>query len=412
MALGVRVRFRSRDGAQGERVLHQLPVRLGRNVMNDCVIHHPFVSDFHASIEMSDGELCVRDLNSRNGLHDRNLSRLPAGRPIPLQQLGNGFVVGRAVEVDVEPFEAHGGVGERSPESVHGAVLGNAAAMSIGHGGSLAPLPPLSMGMGMGGPQPGMPQHAPHLPAYVAPAAPGIPSMGRSLPMLAPLASMPLPGGAPSRLPPPGAGPGNHQTQHLSMSIELLALLGLRELAGSLVPGVPLETTGDVARLLTKMHDLVEMFCRCFVPLRDSRLGASRWARRMAGSKSASDVDHAADPATVAAALLDWRNQDYDGPEAAERILADVVVQQAALLESLMRGVGSLLEEISPEAIEQAVREDAGMGGVFGRYRALWQTFKERFDHVSREEHRAELLLGPETAAAYRQMARQRGAGP
>ncbi len=161
------------------------------------------------------------------------------------------------------------------------------------------------------------------------------------------------------------------------------------------------------------MHDLVEMFCRCFVPLRDSRLGASRWARRMTGSKSASEVDYAVDPAAIAAALLDWRNQDFDGPEAAERILADVVVQQAALLESMMRGVGSLLEEISPDAIEQAVREDAGMGGVFGRYRALWQAFKERFDHVSREEHRAELLLGPETAAAYRKhLARQRGAGP
>jgi type VI secretion system protein ImpI len=407
MAVGVRVRFRSRDGAQGERVLHQLPVRLGRNAMNDCVVSHPFVSDFHASIEMSDGELCVRDLNSRNGLHDRNLSRLPAGRSIPLGALGNGFVVGRAVEVEVEPFEAHVEVGERSPSSVHGAVLGNPAALSIGRAGGLPSLPPLSMGaQGMGLPAPPPP------PAYVPPVSGA--AMGRSLPMLAPLASMPLPGGAHQSGPPPPGGGGVHRsTQHLSMSMELLALLGLRELASSLVPGVPLETTGDVARLLTKMHDLVEMFCRCFVPLRDSRLGASRWARRMAGSKSASEVDHAADPAAIAAALLDWRNQDYDGPEAAERILADVVVQQAALLESVMRGVGSLLDEISPDAIERAVREDAGMGGVFGRYRALWQTFRERFDHVGREENRAEVLLGSETAAAYRKhLARQRSAGP
>jgi predicted component of type VI protein secretion system len=406
MPLGVRVRFRSRDAGQGERVLHQLPVRLGRNAMNDCVITHPFVSDFHAMIEWFDGELCVRDLNSRNGIHDRNLSRLPAGRSIPLGALGNGFVVGRAVEVEVEPFEAHVEVGERPPSSVHGAVLGNPAALSIGRAGGLPPLPPLSMG-----PQ-GMGQHAPPPPpAYVPPVSGG--AMSRSLPMLAPLASMPMPGGAQHGPPHAhGGGPGGHNTQHLSMSMELLALLGLRELASSLVPGVPLETTGDVARLLTKMHDLVEMFCRCFVPLRDSRLGASRWARRMAGSKSASEVDYGVDPAAIAAALLDWRNQDYDGAEAAERILADVVVQQAALLESLMRGVGSLLEELSPDAIERALREDA-IGGVFGRYRALWQTFKERFDHVSREENRAELLLGSETAAAYRKhLARQRGAGP
>ncbi len=386
-------------------MLHQLPVRLGRNAMNDCVILHPFVSDFHASIEMADGELCVRDLNSRNGLHDRNLSRLPAGRSVPLDSLGNGFVVGRAVEVEVEPFDARGEVGERSPTSVHGAVLGNQAAMGMGRSGSVPALPPLSMGMGGGQPGPGP------LPVYVPQVvAPG--AMGQSLPMLAPLASMGSPAVAPYGAPSQGGGPGNRNTQHLSMSMELLALLGLRELAGSLVPGIPLETTGDVARLLTKMHDLVEMFCRCFVPLRDSRLGASRWARRMAGSKSASEIDHSANPAIIASALLDWRNQDYDGPEAVERILADVVVQQAALLEGVMRGVGALLEEISPETIEQAARDDAGMGSVFGRYRTLWQTFKERFEQVSREERRAELLLGAETAAAYRKhLARQRGAG-
>ena len=229
----------------------------------------------------------------------------------------------------------------------------------------------------MGGPQAAAAwrHHVPPMPAYVPPggADPGavqrrwarVCRCSRRWPRCRCPAALRF--GAACRAP-ARAARGNRHTQHLSMSLELLALLGLRELAGSLVPGVPLETTGDVARLLTKMHDLVEMFCRCFVPLRDSRLGASRWARRMAGSKSASDVDHAADPATVASALLDWRNQDYDGPEAAERILADVVVQQAALLESLMRGVGSLLEEISPEAIEQAVREDAGMGR---RVRAL-----------------------------------------
>ena len=401
-------------------MLHQLPVRLGRNAMNDCVITHPFVSDFHASIEMADGELCVRDLNSRNGLHDRNLSRLPAGRCIPLGSLGDTFVVGRAVEVEVEAFEAQVEIGERPPTSVHGAVLGNLDAMSMGRPGGLASLPPLSMG-GHAPPAPLAPLGGPQRPAYVPPGVGGGPmgpgaigGMGQSLPMLAPLASMPM--GAPYAAPqagPPGqsSGGGNRNTQHLSMSMELLALLGLREFAGSLVPGATLETTGDVARLLTKVHDLVEMFCRCFVPLRDSRLGASRWARRMAGSKSASEIDHAVNPAAIAAALLDWRNQEYDGPEAVERILADVVVQQAALLESVMRGVGALLDEISPDTIERAVREDAGMGGVFGRYRALWQTFKERFEQVSREEQRAELLLGPETAAAYRKhVARQRSA--
>ena len=53
MALGVRVRFPgARDGSlQGERVLRQMPVRLGRNAMNDCALGHPFISDFHAVLD-------------------------------------------------------------------------------------------------------------------------------------------------------------------------------------------------------------------------------------------------------------------------------------------------------------------------------------------------------------------------
>lgn len=169
MALGVRVRFRSRDGSlQGERVLRQMPVRLGRNAMNDCALGHPFISDFHAVLDLVDDQLCVRDLNSRNGVYDRNMARLPAGRSIPLSALGHTFVVGRTVEVWVETFEESRDIGQRA-SSFHGAVLGNRAAMAGGWAGSgdavgsalgnalparapgvgsqgIVPLPPLSIG--------------------------------------------------------------------------------------------------------------------------------------------------------------------------------------------------------------------------------------------------------------------------
>ena len=66
--------------------------------------------------------------------------------------------------------------------------------------------------------------------------------------------------------PAPAAGGDLRRTGHFGMASELLAFQGLRELAGSLVPGQPLETTGDVARLITKLHDAIEVFCRCFIP--------------------------------------------------------------------------------------------------------------------------------------------------
>jgi len=58
-------------------------------------------------------------------------------------------------------------------------------------------------------------------------------------------------------------------TAHFALPLDSLALEAVRELAVSLVPERNLETTGDLARFVTKLHDLTEVFCRCFVPLRE-----------------------------------------------------------------------------------------------------------------------------------------------
>jgi len=194
------------------------------------------------------------------------------------------------------------------------------------------------------------------------------------------------------------------------MSTETMALIGLRELAASLVPGARLETTGDIARLLTKVHDVIEAFCRSFVPLRDAGRRLPRGGARSTGSPTALRVERTNDPAGLAALLLDWRNQDYDGPEAVDGILTDLVMQQAILVENVMRGVGDLLAELSPEAIERTVKEDAGMGAVFGRYRALWNAYRERFNDLSSETRQLELVFGVDAATSYRQQnPRERG---
>jgi len=422
MSVGVRLRFRSRDGTlQGERVFYDLPVRIGRNSMNDCPVAHPFVSEFHATIDLLGGELCVSDLNSRNGTYDTNLVRLAPKRAVPLSRLGNTFVLGRIVDLAVEPFEQSPDIGGR-PSSVHGSILGNGAALRMppGLGGSpsLAPLPALSARDG------GAPPGAPFAPApWGAPEGPSFNSrlpladparsaLGQSLPDLPPLrgaydghgAEPPRAAGGPG----PSPERASRHTQHLSMSTELLALLGLRELGSSLLPGVPLETTGDVARLLTKLHDLVEVFCRCFVALREGSAQfiayaegegpESRWQNR---SASAQRVATARDPATLALALLDWRNQEFDAPKAAEDVLVRIVAQHAALTDAVIRGVEALLEELSPEAIESATKDGGAMGSILGRHRALWQAYKARYESVAAGTAQFERLFGSEFAATF-----------
>lgn len=430
MALAVRVHFRSQDGAlQGERIINNFPVRLGRNPMNDCALAHPFVSDFHAQIELIDGEISVRDLNSRNGVFDRTGGRLPSGRSIPMASLGNVFVVGRAVRVEVETFEDERDIGSRS-SMVFGSVLGNRAAMGdpggahrspaggraesafgppphLGWGSGVAPLPPLSRVEASPLERPPPRAASNPVPASLAPSL-------APLPPLAPYSFAASPDPSPyvpqapraSDVRPvhgPGHGDLNRNTQHLAMNTEMLALQGLRELASSLVPGASLETTGEVARLLTKIHDLVAVFCRCFVPLRDARIGDVRGRRRVAGSPSASTVERAADPAALAAVLLDWRNHDYDAPDAVESILLDIISQQTAMVEGTIRGIEALLQEISPEALERAATDEAGAAAVFGRHRALWAAFKKRFEDLSDESRQLEIVFGRDVATWYRE---------
>jgi predicted component of type VI protein secretion system len=198
---------------------------------------------------------------------------------------------------------------------------------------------------------------------------------------------------------------------HLAIPTDALALAGLRELASSLLPGVPLETTGDVARLLTKLHDLVETFCRCFVALRDTHLqvasaaGIGEASRRMGGSQSAARVQTARDAQGVAAAVLDWRNHDFDAARAVEAVLVDVVAHQAAVIDGVMRGVDSLLAQLSPAAIEADAQAQArgGLGALLGQHRALWQTYEERFAYLADDGRRFELVFGSEFAASYRE---------
>jgi type VI secretion system protein ImpI len=419
MAQGFRIRYRSTDASvQGEDVRFQLPIRMGRNELNHCRIVDRFVSDFHAQVEVVDGKLCVRDLHSKNGVFSPAGERVGIHAPFELTPPDHAFILGHFVQVQIEVLEQGRGVADDRLSRSIGAVLGNQSMLRPGAGDSqplaqAAPLPALSL----------IRADAVIRPVGQAPppspwAAPEPPLMA-SLPALPPMQSgyeQP-----PRRTPATGPAlprPASQGTQHFQMQVDTLALLGLKELAGSLVPGASLETTGDVARLITKLHDTVEVFCRCFVPLRegysqfvsqmDLRRAASQ--RTLNRSASAMRVEAARDPAALAAALLDWRNQDYDVPQAVEGIFADLMIHQIAMIDSVMRGVHALLQELSPQKIEEALQEERlGVTALLGRYRALWQAFEKRYEALSDETRSFEVVFGADFAAAYRDhVARER----
>jgi type VI secretion system protein ImpI len=431
-----------------QKKIAAMPIRIGRNALNNCQISHNFVSDHHARIDEAEGRLWVRDLGSKNGVYVRRDDatmpvRIAVQTPVDLGLYKNEFFVGPLLRIKVDVIEAEE-EDDRGPAS-SGTVLGNRQMLMEGLPAKVGrelevrgQIPPRDYG----GPRPSpitgpnpipSPGRLPDLPevgalpplggagpAPVPQPVPAFGSAGYSAPLPVPAAYAPPqqqegPPAYGGYAPPAPPGGDLKRTGHFGMSNEILAFQGLRELASSLVPGRPLETTGDVARLVTKLHDAIEVFCRCFIPLRQgyaqfvSSMDLQRAAMQRSVNRSRAyvAVEMANTPAAVAMALLDWRDQSLDAPKAIEGIFADLMVHQVALLDGVMQGVRALLEELSPEAIEKIVdaREPPGLlGNLPGRrHKALWEAFCERYEQLSEEKQAFSHIFGPEFTDAYRE---------
>jgi type VI secretion system protein ImpI len=356
-----------------------LPIRIGRNGLNDFVIGHGGVSSFHARIDDVEGRLCVTDLASKNGVllvgGGGPSSALPPNQPFDLQPGGFQFFLGIHVRLQITFDEVREPLAHRGQMSFTGHVVGNADILL----GTPSPTAP---------PQLNMPP----------PLQSALPPQGR------------LPGA-----PATAAGGERAATGFLQgLTAESMALQGLRELAGSLVPGASLDSTGDIARFITKLHDALDAFCRSFIPLREghaqfmSSFDLQRSMRRsMQRSQAYLAVETARSPEALAAALLNPKDRSFDGPHAVEGILADLMLHQLALLEGVMRGVRALLEELSPENVENQV----GGGISLSRHKALWNKYLEIFENVSEERQAFSLIFGAEFTAAYRQYRQSGGEG-
>jgi len=383
------------DSVLAERRLFRLPIRIGRNSLADFQLPHGFVSDFHALIEDIGGRLCVRDLNSKNGVYTPVTGGVPLSiapqTSVDLAPSGFQFFLGAHVRVTIE-FEQTAAPRSARASTATGSVLGNQAMLAAG--GDLASWPP-----------------APQLPPEMANARhPG------PFPPRVPVGFEPAPAVNRQSLAPQRGELAS--TGLLNLSLDHMALQGLRELAESLAPGKALTTTGDLARFITKLHDTVEVFCRCFIPLREgyaqfvSSLDLQRAAiqRSMLRSPSYLAAEGAREPAELAAALLDWRDRSMDAPRAIEEIFADLMIHQVALLDGVMQGVRSLLEQLSPENIEAQAEHQAhfALDRTKARYKAIWETYRGLYDQLAEEKQAFAHIFGTQFTEAYREYRRQR----
>ena len=83
----------------------RFPVRIGRNQLNDLHIDRPYVSQFHAALEVRDRQIFVKDLGSTNGtsVAGRRLTRDTLVDITATPEVNIGPVVIRMALVDGAP---------------------------------------------------------------------------------------------------------------------------------------------------------------------------------------------------------------------------------------------------------------------------------------------------------------------
>jgi type VI secretion system protein ImpI len=422
----------TQDGSVLERTFDRSPVRIGRSSLNELQIQAAFVSQYHAVIEFDGTRLQLRDLGSTNGTTLRASGRMPPNTAVDLTQQNYEFAI---VSLWFQLFFVNEVAAPKAEKKREGTILSmdvnELQKMMGGAGGNVAAPGPVV------GPDRSREQLARLQPAYdeyraswgklyrelfsVANALDPA-SRGRLLQqMVADMGSVRNEGdfqrlasqfGVPVA-PVSGAQPavvgGTRE--------EAVALQALRDLAASFVPARgPLERVVDVVAFAQKMQDVLDVFFKCFLPLRDghkqftTQMDIKRTRSPKEQMNAARAVELAREPRELAARVLDWADPSNEGSRAIESTFAEVMVHQVAMLNGVMRGVRSLLAKLAPASIESELgnpRRRTAMGSQLGpfRYKTLWELYAEIYGDFAEDEKQAFMLIfGPEFVHAYTEL--------
>jgi predicted component of type VI protein secretion system len=411
LPLGLRLRITNTiSNTSVDRAFAQLPVRIGRNTLNDLPIVDRFVSQFHAVLELGpDGKaLMLRDLGSSNGTKVGS-NRAPPHQPIELAPYDEKFSVGPLVfEAEVTTIESvmprrTGNLGaaaamiaaqekalaeDDEANVLEDSVVTNVATLMFDAGAAVADARKKLSG--------------------------GTANLGGTL-MLDPAQNVAARNAALAQA---QAASRDATVEGKQRKLEQLALQGVREMARTLVPSLgPIDEPEDLVRFLSKVRDTVEVFLRTFIPL---RAGYHQFATQMDLQRRAQGmseppafgvkrIETAQNERELAECLLDWKVEGGDSHKAVERTFADLMIHQLALLHAIMRGVKSLLHELSPTTIDGAFEEESKQGksgfswGPW-RFKELWRIYGKKYGDMDDGDKRTfAALFGPDFAEAYKQ---------
>lgn len=421
VAQGIGIRITDlRNQSSRDQVFRRLPVRIGRNALNDILVQEGFVSQFHAVLELNQGRLTIRDVGSTNGTQVAGAGRIPPNQAVDLAQHGYQFTIVSlefrtyTTQVDDIPQSAAAPLRVTSflQKSQAMAALAQVSDATSDHAlatqlrlyseyraawGKLIDSVRSTVSA--------MP--TPQQAKYLAQVEQRFPASGREDDFCNLRVSLGLPGAA--------TGPSAAATTPPAA----VALQGLQEMATKQCPTLsPPETVEDVVNFVSRLDEALTVFLRTFIPLRDGQKQleadlALNPGRGPSKPGTAGTVEDAKTPEDLASLLLRWQGPPNESAQAVESMYADLMIHQVAMLNAVMTGVKSLLHELSPEYLEQVAQDPKQRGGnSLGlgpyRYKALWKLYESRHRDIADEDKQVfSLLFGRDFASAYSQFASQ-----
>ena len=394
--------FDTQANQQFESTFERFPVRIGRNQLNDLQIDRPYVSQFHAAIDVRERQIFVRDLGSTNGTTYAG-RRLVRDQPIDVTaapEINIGPIVMRLSLVEAQVKKAPVAADSGNVLDMNESGVGAAAATRA------KPIAP-------GGEDPFIRQVVPYIEAYRAAWGAVYRVVYDHL----------------TRLPPELRANyikrlgGEHGSVVLENDFQKIAqyygvdprqlgemnppqaaLAALAELSRTLVPGGrPPEDVAGVVTFVRRLRDSMEVFLKCFCSLRDGYKEFEAGVLARERDSMATDGVATAKDARELAAVLVGPSASPEATRQVNDLFVEVMSHQVALLNGVMEGVKTLLVQLSPKSIEEEFDKRGKKAGILSsKYDALWKFYEERHADYSGEDKQTFLIIfGPQFSKAY-----------
>lgn len=401
VALVARV-FDTQANQSFEATFDRFPVRIGRNQLNDLSIDRPYVSQFHAAIEVrADSQLFVKDLGSTNGTLFKG-QRLVRDQPVEITATPEITIGPVLIRLGVVASQQRPTEEPNKDTGILDFGQGPETVRALAH--RFGPLAP-------GAEDP-----------YVRQVAPYIEGYRQAWQTVYRLVYDHL-----TRLPPDVRTAYLRRLgfEHPSVSLESdfrkiaqyygvdmraftqagpgqAALAALGELAATLAPGTKLpDDVPNILAFVKKVRDSMDVFLKCFVSLRDGHQVFE--TEVLAREKVALDPVAAAKDAKELGVVLMGHNATPETARSLHNAFVEVMSHQGALMNGVMEGVKQLLQRLSPRSLEAEHDRAGKKGGLFSnRFEELWKLYEVRHaDYAGEDKETFLVIFGAQFSRAY-----------